>query len=924
MMEAGYRERQGYYGNERDSQPPLPTQHEQQQSTQQSVLPHYAHQLPHHSSLLPPASHVPQHPLHLAQPSYVLDTGEELRGGEEYPGRHPGPSTVQQIHSESVQLLSNSSATHDHLPHHQQQFSTHSRQQLTQLRPARQAAAFTPTASDQPEAGNQPSASGQVFVTHTPSQGAETAQDDSKAVAAAEGGVSETIIEVCIPTAPAASTSSMPMDQTVPKKRAVRLALAETQQQQQLQRQQEEKSIQKRSSVLPSPPVIPRDVWKPDIPIGLSFLFSPDGRKISGIRAERSLEKGARFGPFNGKLLDEEVGSLRDSSWELCLRGKVFFYVDGQGRSYNNWMAFVQSANEEVEQNMEAFQSYGDIFFRTTKVIEPGNELRVFYSEDYASHVGFKSKLSDLSFSAETNNFPCRACERSYNSAKGLLRHTKITHDPVRACEMRPVVKWEPRSTPDDSEGKKAEDSAKPAPPSKPTPAPKPAPASKPSPPQPKQQSVPPQPSPPPPPKRTVLTRDPTLRSVEERFICTTCGKNFPTRGRLAAHETFHEYNSELTCHICGEGQMNPHILAKHLVTHKAKPFKCATCGNAFVTRNMLSRHERLSHTLNHACRVCGKRFAKKRECSRHEKEHPEWRSFKPVTVSVRRYKRANPKPRRDIEEDVSESELCDAPDHELEVEIEEQDDDGESNPNLTRDMLGKRTNHYDRPRPYKCRFCSKRYLSRKAKTDHEAEVHTKKCDFKCTHCPQVFATEMRYVEHVKRHVENRPFQCHLCPNAFASESALINHQGEHNGQKPIKCDVCGRGFRTRHFMTAHKRRMHKVQQMRFACSFCNKPFSDKGNMIKHERRHKGIRPFVCLTCGKGFTSKFCLTSHSYTHTNERRFGCPYCEQKFTLNQHLTNHIYRQHTSRASSFDGQSKGPSEPPVAVEPSDIAGQ
>ena len=83
------------------------------------------------------------------------------------------------------------------------------------------------------------------------------------------------------------------------------------------------------------------------------------------------------------------------SSFQLCLRG-LCLYVDGQNKSYNNWMAFMECANFAEEQNLEAYQSYGEIYFKTTKVIEPGSDLKVFYSEEYASHVGFKMKLNEL------------------------------------------------------------------------------------------------------------------------------------------------------------------------------------------------------------------------------------------------------------------------------------------------------------------------------------------------------------------------------------------------------------------------------------------------------------------------------------------------------------------------------------------------
>nr|XP_054760198.1 histone-lysine N-methyltransferase PRDM9-like [Lytechinus pictus] len=868
VMDPGYRERQGYYGRDQDPQQDIRHHQQQQHQLQQQqpqLLPHYAHQLPHHQSLLQP--HLPpQHQLHHTQPAFVLDQGDQVRGREDFAGRLTGSAVLQQMLPSSGQVLA--SSMHRSHPH----FTEHSHTQLAHL--TSQASYVPPTTSTQ-SIVDAPASGSQAFMSpQSPTQQDSSDEHDVEEVVEEPVGsmvINENVRVVTVsepqnarvvtlpePQCEPVLTSASSADMDTPKKRAVRLALAETQQ-----------------NVLTAPQnllrrdlqVVDQDIWKPDIPIGLSLQFSLDG-KISGLRSERSLEKGARFGPFNGKLVDEAVGFQKDSSWELCMRGKVFFYVDGQNKSHNNWMAFVESANSEEEQNLEAFQSYGDIYFRTTKVVEPGSELKVFYSDEYANHVGFKKKLSDLQLKSDSQVFPCGSCDQSYPSAKRLLRHLKISHDPDRANDLRPVLTWQPRTNSENAENEKPV-IAKPVKSSSPT--------SK---------------------KTQVLTTN-SSSMVEERFICTTCGKNFLTRGRLAAHETFHDYSEEHICNICGESFTNSNTLAKHMVTHKAKPYKCQSCGNAFTTRNMLSRHERLSHTFNHKCRVCGMQFVKKRECNRHEKIHPDWRNFRSVQIKPEKRSRLKKVVQSDEDDDVEEGEFDFLNTNEAKevVEAQEEEEEEENNANLPKDMLGKRVNYYDRPRPYKCQFCPKRYLSKKAKLDHEAERHTKKCRFKCTHCPSVFATEIRYVEHVKRHIENRPFHCALCPMTFASESALKNHQGEHTGLKPVKCDICGKGFRTRHFMTAHKRRMHKVQQMRFACSYCNKPFSDKGNLIKHERRHKGIRPYVCLICGQGFTSNYCLISHNYTHTKERPFQCPHCDQKFTLNQHLTNHMYKEHTS---------------------------
>ena len=64
------------------------------------------------------------------------------------------------------------------------------------------------------------------------------------------------------------------------------------------------------------------------------------------------------------------------------------YYVDGKDPLYGSWMRFINCSRYEKEQNLIAFQYYGEIYYRTYKDVKPGEELLVWYGDEYACELG--------------------------------------------------------------------------------------------------------------------------------------------------------------------------------------------------------------------------------------------------------------------------------------------------------------------------------------------------------------------------------------------------------------------------------------------------------------------------------------------------------------------------------------------------------
>ena len=68
--------------------------------------------------------------------------------------------------------------------------------------------------------------------------------------------------------------------------------------------------------------------------------------------------------------------------------GKIAYYIDGKDDDQANWLKYVNCSRTEDEQNLISLQYHGFIYYRVYKPIQPGDELLVWYGEEYARDLG--------------------------------------------------------------------------------------------------------------------------------------------------------------------------------------------------------------------------------------------------------------------------------------------------------------------------------------------------------------------------------------------------------------------------------------------------------------------------------------------------------------------------------------------------------
>jgi len=316
-----------------------------------------------------------------------------------------------------------------------------------------------------------------------------------------------------------------------------------------------------------------------------SLATLPDGLEIKeilipnaglGVFATQNFDVGVRFGPYQGKKVRPDIP--RDDidtsyMWEIMKDGHVAYYVNRKDEDHGNWMRYINCSRVEVEQNLVAYQYHRHIYYRTYKPMEAGDELLVWYGDEYAKDLGIDLHADENQLELQTGasdkknikliggkDYECSKCLKKFEFNiyyEYHMRHSNCSNhviSDVTTTKMKSAV----------------------------------------------------------------------CSGGGKTYACTVCDYKSKYSSNLKNHMRTHTKEKPFVCTVCEYKCSELTNLKNHMRTHSnEKPFACTVCEYKCSQSVNLKTHMRIHNNEKpYACTVCEYKFSLSTSLKRHMRTH--------------------------------------------------------------------------------------------------------------------------------------------------------------------------------------------------------------------------------------------------------------------------------------------------------------
>ncbi|XP_077207049.1 zinc finger protein 488 isoform X2 [Paroedura picta] len=180
-------------------------------------------------------------------------------------------------------------------------------------------------------------------------------------------------------------------------------------------------------------PLLPKSVWLSDN----WFLHQPFPDALVTVHTTQEITKETILGPC--LLQDTKLDTVAFIALKCSEKRNVHYIVKVDVMAVPSpggfpWMRLVQAAANKKQQNLEAYLSHGQLYYRPTRSIFRNEELLVWYNEELSQLLGFGEIQAGRQLQSE---LCCPSCKQVFHWEHAYLSHVRFFCCPENSAQLR-------------------------------------------------------------------------------------------------------------------------------------------------------------------------------------------------------------------------------------------------------------------------------------------------------------------------------------------------------------------------------------------------------------------------------------------------------------------------------------------------------